>query len=57
MGRGTKKVEKNRSGLNEPDRPGVGNYRLPGHMWPTAAFSVARGSIQKKSSNLRFPPT
>ena len=23
-------------------------------MWPTTAFSVARGSIQEKSSNLKF---
>jgi len=35
---------------------GVGNERPVGHMLPAAAFSVARGSIQKISSNLRFPP-
>jgi len=26
-------------------------------MWPATAFSVARGSIQEPSSNLKFPPT
>jgi len=36
---------------------GVGNERRAGHMWPAAAFSVARRSLQQKSSNLRFPPT
>jgi len=30
------------------------NYRPAGHVWPTTAFSVARGSIQEKSSNLKF---
>jgi len=26
-------------------------------MWPATAFLVARGSIQEKSSSLKFPPT
>jgi len=30
------------------------NYRLMGRMWPATAFSVARGRIQEKSSNLKF---
>ena len=30
------------------------NYRPADRMWPTTAFSVARGSIQEKSSNLKF---
>jgi len=31
---------------------GVSNYRPAGQMWPATTFSVARGSIQKRSSNL-----
>jgi len=30
------------------------NYRPVGHMWPATAFSVVLGSIQEKSSNLKF---
>ena len=30
------------------------NYSPAGRLWHAAAFSVARGSIQKKSSNLKF---
>jgi len=30
------------------------NYRLAGRMWPPTAFSVARGSIQEKSSNQKY---
>jgi len=30
------------------------NYRPAGRMWPATAFSVTRGSIQKKSSNLKY---
>jgi len=30
------------------------NYRPAVCMWPATAFSVARGSIQQKSSNLKF---
>jgi len=30
------------------------NYTLAGHVWPTTAFSVARESIQEKSSNLKL---
>jgi len=35
-----------------PDPP----LESPLHMWPATAFSVARGSIQEKSS-LKFPRT
>ena len=30
------------------------NYRPVGRMWPATAFSGARGSIQEKSSHLKF---
>jgi len=30
------------------------SYRPAGRMWPATTFSVARGSIQKKSSILKF---
>jgi len=35
-------------------KPVWSNYRTAGCMWPATAFSVARGSIQKKSSNFKF---
>jgi len=27
----------------------MNNLRSAGHIWPTTAFSVARGSVQEKS--------
>jgi len=35
-------------------QPVWSNYRSAGCMWPGTAFSVARGIIQKKTSNLKF---
>jgi len=35
---------------------GVGNKSPAGHMWTTTVFSVPKGNIQEKSSNLKYPP-
>ena len=35
-------------------KPVWSNYRPAGRVWPATAFSLARRSIQEKSSNLRF---
>jgi len=51
-----KNDSKNAAGLNKrhPYKTVWSNYRPAGRMWPATAFSVARGSIQDKSSNLKF---
>ena len=47
--------EGNRSLLVEAFCSGVDKYWLAGEMWPATTFYVDHGSIQKISSNLKFP--